>query len=93
MQLPLELLQSLDGIKGFNKEAFINVHESGNQVTSIRVNPFKASKAKSETSNTNSFHVSRITSHEKIPWTEYGYYLETRPPFTLSGQKRYPPSL
>ena len=83
MQLPLELLQSLDGIKGFNKEAFINVHESGNQVTSIRVNPFKASKAKSETSNTNSFHVSRITSHEKIPWTEYGYYLETRPSFTF----------
>ena len=83
MQLPLELLQSLDGIKGFNKEAFINVHESGDQVTSIRVNPFKALKAKSETSGTDSFHVSRLTSHEKIPWTEYGYYLGTRPSFTF----------
>ena len=83
MNLPAELLRSLKGVNGFDENAFIKVHESGEQVTSIRVNPYKMSKVKSETSDTNSFHVSRLTSHEKIPWTEYGYYLPSRPSFTF----------
>ena len=69
VQLPLELLRSLDGTKGFNKEAFVKVHESEDRITSIRINSFK----KSEIRNLKS----------KIPWTEYGYYLETRPSFTF----------
>jgi NOL1/NOP2/sun family putative RNA methylase len=83
VQLPIELLRSLEGVNGFNKDTFINIHESGEQVTSIRVNPYKVSNVKSETSNTNSFHVSRLTFHEKIPWTENGYYLASRPSFTF----------
>lgn len=83
MNLPTELLRSLKGVNGFDENAFVKVHESGEQVTSIRVNPYKVSNVKSETSNTNSFHVSRFTSHEKIPWTEYGYYLASRPSFTF----------
>jgi len=83
VQLPIELLRSLEGVKGFDTEAFINIHESGEQVTSIRVNPYKASNVKSETSNANSLHVSRLTFHEKIPWTENGYYLASRPSFTF----------
>lgn len=69
MQLPLELLRSLDGIKGFNKEAFINVHESEARVTSIRMNPFKKSEI--------------VNLKSKIPWTDHGYYLESRPSFTF----------
>jgi len=69
VQLPLELLRSLDGVKGFDKEAFIKVHESGEQVTSIRINPFKESEIRNLKS--------------KIPWTDHGYYLETRPSFTF----------
>ncbi|HEU4861002.1 MAG TPA: hypothetical protein VFT15_14245 [Chitinophagaceae bacterium] len=83
MNLPTELLRSLQGVNGFDEEAFVKVHQSGEQVTSIRVNPFKVSNAKSETSDINSFRVSRFTSHEKIPWTEYGYYLPSRPSFTF----------
>jgi NOL1/NOP2/sun family putative RNA methylase len=83
VQLPIELLRSLEGVNGFNNDTFINIHESGEQVTSIRVNPYKVSNVKSETSNTNSFHVSRLTFHEKIPWTENGYYLASRPSFTF----------
>ncbi|HEV8271324.1 MAG TPA: Fmu (Sun) domain protein [Chitinophagaceae bacterium] len=83
MQLPIELLRSLEGVNGFDKDTFINIHESGEQVTSIRVSPYKVSNVKSETSNTNSFHVSRLTFHEKIPWTENGYYLASRPSFTF----------
>ena len=69
MQLPEALLNSLKSVNGFDREAFINVHESGEQVTSIRINPNK----KSEILNLKS----------KIPWTEFGYYLESRPSFTF----------
>ena len=86
MQLPNELLQSLEGIKGFDKEAFIDVHESGEQVTSIRVNPYKSnvkSDPDSYRESNDIFHVSPFTSHEKIPWTDLGYYLKSRPSFTF----------
>ena len=43
MQLPIELLRSLEGVKGFDEDAFVKVHESGEQMTSIRVNPNKFS--------------------------------------------------
>src|SRR6187399_197007 len=69
MQLPQALLNSLESITGFNKEAFKKVHESGEQVTSIRVNPSKQ------------FEISNLKF--QIPWTEYGYYLEARPSFTF----------
>ena len=82
VHLPNDLLNSLEGLKGFDKEAFVRVHESGEQVTSIRVNPFKLSNVGRETSDSTS-HVSRLTSHEKIPWTDYGYHLANRPSFTF----------
>jgi len=69
MKLPQLLLDSLASVKGFDKEDFIKVHESGEQVTSIRVNPFKE------------FGISNLKF--QIPWTEYGYYFETRPSFTF----------
>ena len=69
MQLPIELLRSLEGVEGFDKEAFVSVHESEERVTSIRTNPFK----KSEIRNLKS----------KIPWTESGHYLSERPSFTF----------
>ena len=83
MHLPPKLLESLEGIKGFDKEAFIKVHESGEQVTSVRVNPFKLSNVKSETSNMNPFHLSGFTFHDKVSWTENGFYLSSRPSFTF----------
>ena len=69
MQLPQALLNSLEGVKGFNEEIFIKVHESGGQVTSVRLNPNKNSKLK--------------TQNSKIPWCETGFYLESRPSFTF----------
>jgi NOL1/NOP2/sun family putative RNA methylase len=69
MQLPKPFLNSLQSIKGFEKEAFEKVHASGKQVTSIRINSTK----KSQIQNPNS----------KIDWTEFGYYLDTRPSFTF----------
>ena len=83
MQLPLELLRSLEGVKGFDKEAFIEVHELGGRVTSIRVNPYKPSVVSRESSVGGISHDSRLTIHEKISWTEHGYYLASRPSFTF----------
>jgi 16S rRNA C967 or C1407 C5-methylase (RsmB/RsmF family)/NOL1/NOP2/fmu family ribosome biogenesis protein len=82
LHLPNDLLNSLEGIKGFDKEAFVKVHESGEQVTSIRINPFK-SNVKSEMSNEKSFHFSGFTFHDRVPWTDFGYYLAERPSFTF----------
>ncbi len=75
MQLPEKLLQSLEGIEGFDREAFEKVHESGEQVTSIRINPLKNFEIRNS-----KFEISLL---EKVPWTEYGYYLKERPSFTF----------
>lgn len=103
MQLPEALLSSLDSVKGFDRKAFIKLHESGEQVTSIRFNPFKSSVVSREPSVVSressvvsretsivgqqlsdyDSHVSRLTSHDSVPWTDFGYYLSSRPSFTF----------
>jgi 16S rRNA C967 or C1407 C5-methylase (RsmB/RsmF family)/NOL1/NOP2/fmu family ribosome biogenesis protein len=69
VQLPVKFIESLRGTKGFFEDAFVKVHESEDRVTSIRTNPFKKSEI--------------VNLKFKIPWTEHGYYLETRPSFTF----------
>lgn len=69
MQLPAALLNSLQGLKGFDKKSFEEVHASGEQITSIRLNPFKRATIPKQQS--------------KVPWAEHGYYLEARPSFTF----------
>ncbi|MFN8253350.1 MAG: RNA methyltransferase [Ferruginibacter sp.] len=72
MQLPEALLQSLNGLKGFDKENFTRAHQSGEQVTSIRLNPAKP---------VNQFSI--LNFQFPIPWCRNGYYLPERPSFTL----------
>ncbi len=74
MQLPPPLLESLIDAKGFDKEAFEQVHAFRDQLTSIRINP-----SKNITQLTN-IPINQLT---KIPWTELGYYLQSRPSFTF----------
>ncbi len=74
--LPEKLLDSLEGIKGFNKESFLRVHTSGEQITSLRFNPLKTGI------NLQQNIFANKVSH-KIPWTGYGYYLNERPSFTF----------
>ncbi len=69
MELPQALIQSLQHIKGFNEDAFTAVHKSGQQVTSIRLNPFK--------------QATPHPFVNIIPWSSQGYYLNERPSFTL----------
>ena len=44
--LPKQLIESLKDVPGFNEEAFIKIHHSGEQVTSIRYNPAKITGGK-----------------------------------------------
>lgn len=83
VKLPQKLLDSLDRSKGFDKEAFEKVHASGEQITSIRINPAKTSRVNDERSMKEFIHDPRLPIHEKIPWTQYGYYLSERPSFTF----------
>jgi 16S rRNA C967 or C1407 C5-methylase (RsmB/RsmF family)/NOL1/NOP2/fmu family ribosome biogenesis protein len=77
VQLPQKFLDSLAGIEGFDKEAFVQVHEGSEQVTSVRFNPHKSSMVNGQSL----VHHSPLIIHEKIPWSSYGYYLSERPSF------------
>ncbi len=89
MQLPQKFLSSLDGVKGFDKDPFVHVHNSSRQVTSIRFNPTKTAIENSESVVSNdtqypshNIHSSSLQS-QKVPWSQYGFYLEKRPSFTF----------
>lgn len=74
MTLPPALLTSLQGLPGFSPEAFVQVHQSGEQLTSIRLNPAK----------TNGLWPSDFAGTAlAIPWTATGFYLPERPSFTF----------
>jgi 16S rRNA C967 or C1407 C5-methylase (RsmB/RsmF family)/NOL1/NOP2/fmu family ribosome biogenesis protein len=75
MKLPDSLMNSLTNTNGFNREAFEAVHASGEQITSIRLNPNKI-----KAGTVFPFNRDSITP---VPWTSNGYYLPERPSFTF----------
>ncbi|GAA4731635.1 methyltransferase RsmF C-terminal domain-like protein [Flavisolibacter ginsenosidimutans] len=88
MMLPKELLVSLEGVAGFEKEAFIAVHERGNEITSIRINPAKKQQATSNGQLAKSEAAFAdcllpFANFSPIPWCGNGYYLSQRPSFTF----------
>lgn len=93
MQLPSHLLDSINGLPGFDRDAFVQVHASGQQITSVRINPLKVTNVEPVTSNQEPITSNQepITSNQEpvtnnlqpIPWTQYGYYLDKRPSFTF----------
>ncbi len=70
-KIPEALLKSLQNLPGFDESAFVQTHESGKQVVSIRLNPAKLSIQQSD-----------LNTAEKVPWSSNGYYLDKRPSFT-----------
>lgn len=88
MELPVELLNALKNVKGFDREAFEKIHASGEQVTSIRVNPAKWIIGETSEKIMNVRPEAPLaTSYSplatQIPWTQFGYYLPDRPSFTF----------
>ncbi len=75
MQLPKELISSLLHVQGFNQQAFEQVHNSGDQVTAIRINP-------SKTNDLDTSHFA-FSVDNPVPWSSFGYYLSQRPSFTF----------
>ena len=88
MTLPPALVQSLQNVTGFNEPAFIAIHQSGEQVTSIRFNPAKTETQNREQAiNNNESTGENSTRHfpltTRIPWSSNGHYLPSRPSFTF----------
>ncbi|MEO5893377.1 MAG: RNA methyltransferase [Ferruginibacter sp.] len=79
MKLPSAFIHSLENIAGFDKEAFEEVHESGAQITSIRLN---INKLSDPLKVVNIPADQRETSVTPVPWSTDGYYLSYRPSFT-----------
>jgi 16S rRNA C967 or C1407 C5-methylase (RsmB/RsmF family)/NOL1/NOP2/fmu family ribosome biogenesis protein len=71
--LPDKLLVSLEGIDGFDREAFEKVHASEERVTTIRLNPGKLGAPPL-------FDAQQAI---RVPWSSMGYYLAERPSFTF----------
>jgi len=70
--LPISFLNSLEGLPGFDKENFVRVHELGEQVTSLRLNPAKPFD----------YNQHKFLNHvQPIPWCANGKYLSERPFF------------
>jgi len=67
-KLPPALIRSLIAHYNIEEEKFISSHENAEQVTSLRINPFKPS---------NLFH-----AEEEVPWCAKGRYMKERPSFT-----------
>lgn len=70
MKLPPPLLDSLQQVEGFDRNAFVRVHESGEQITSVRLNPHKPA-------------MHQLPIAGSVPWCPQGYYLSERPSFVL----------
>lgn len=82
MQLPEQLLKSLEGIKGFDKEAFLKAHSSEQNITSVRLNPAKAKSLEIEFLADN-IPGSYFKIEEPVSWATDAYYLKERPSFTF----------
>ena len=80
LHLPAPFIQSLQTAPGFNEEAFLATHQLQQQLTSIRINPAK--KAGYRAYALAGEKVNAITI-EKILWSSNGFYLSSRPSFTL----------
>ena len=70
--LPESFLNTLKDLPGFNQESFVRVHELGEQVTSVRLNPAKKFEITDH---------SFLNNTTKIPWCNNAHYLEERPSF------------
>ncbi len=80
--LPKEFLSSLESLPGYDATAFAAVHASGDQVTSIRLNPAKLLNLAPDNDASAWLLRAGLHSDSNVPWSSYGYYLGPRPFFT-----------
>jgi 16S rRNA C967 or C1407 C5-methylase (RsmB/RsmF family)/NOL1/NOP2/fmu family ribosome biogenesis protein len=79
--LPAELIRSLSKLDHFDPKAFQSVHESGDQLVSVHMNPGKPILQNG--SWPKEIKESPFDISYAVPWAEDAYYLASRPSFTL----------
>ena len=80
-ELPQKLIATLIKLDQFDEVAFCAVHESGEQVNSVRFNTGKIMMAEGRWPPSISQPPFPLAG--RIPWTSNGYYVSARPSFTL----------
>jgi len=84
MNLPPQLIASLNGLSGYDAAAFKMVHEAGGQVNSIRINPEKYPNGKNPDQTLFQNNAGYWNLHTSpVPWNHHGIYLDQRPSYTL----------
>lgn len=78
--LPETFTNTLAALPEIDLAAFLRVHAAGEKITSLRINPNKIREEATAQKVLQSL-VDAPTS--KVPWSQYGYYLATRPFFTF----------
>jgi len=79
--LPEQLISSLKRLDHFDPDAFISVHESGDQLVSVHMNPGKPIRKDGRWNENLPEHPFEVSG--KIPWATDAYYLTARPSFTM----------
>jgi len=81
--LPPALLDSLEGINGFERSAFESIHYDGAHPTSIRYNTNKSAILGEDEMAAHAAQLGLVLNEDgKIPWSSNGFYLTSRPSFT-----------
>ena len=70
-RLPNDLINHLKNDPNFDHEAFVEIHNNEQKITSIRLNPKKA------------MDTACLNIDKAIPWCQKGYFLKERPIYTL----------
>jgi 16S rRNA C967 or C1407 C5-methylase (RsmB/RsmF family)/NOL1/NOP2/fmu family ribosome biogenesis protein len=81
MKLPVALLESLEGTAGFDRDAFMAVHQEAIAPTSVRLNQPKWPPKEAEPKG--SYLPFQLHPSQQVPWAQLGYYLPQRPSFTF----------
>jgi 16S rRNA C967 or C1407 C5-methylase (RsmB/RsmF family)/NOL1/NOP2/fmu family ribosome biogenesis protein len=81
INLPSELIRSLKKMDHFDTDKFLSVHESGNQIVSVHMNPGKFILP--ENGWPPEIKDPPFKINNKVPWSSDSYYLSDRPSFTL----------
>ncbi|MBC9932414.1 RNA methyltransferase [Chitinophaga qingshengii] len=78
--LPAALITSLEGLPGFDRAPFEQVHAAAEKITSLRFNPLKV-----RTPGVQGNILAALSDADaaRVPWSTTGYYLSQRPSFTF----------
>ncbi|MBW8685056.1 methyltransferase RsmF C-terminal domain-like protein [Chitinophaga rhizophila] len=78
--LPKKFTDTLSGLPGMDLAAFLRIHEAGEKITSLRINP---NKLQDDQAVQKVLQTLTEVPASRVPWSQFGYYLPARPSFTF----------